>query len=256
MGWFSDITDGIGLTDSGAADRGISAQTDAMNKANAILEKNYGEAKERYQPWQEKGKEAFLSLSNMANNNEKFSDQGRFKGHSGVFSDADGEFKGHSGVFSMDDFKKDPGYAFRESEGRKNLERSAAARGGFGGGATMKALARYGQNFASNEYDKAYNRFNQDYSNSYNRYNQDYGNSYNRYTNQKNNRFNNLNQIANYGSNANNAITSAGTNNANSIANNQVGLGNSIANAELHRGDEMKGLWKMAAQGAAAYAGS
>lgn len=56
------------------------------------------------------------------------------------------------------DLTRDPGYAFRLSEGLKGLERSAAARGGLMSGATGKALTRFGQEAASQEYQNAYNR--------------------------------------------------------------------------------------------------
>lgn len=52
----------------------------------------------------------------------------------------------------------DPGYQFRLSEGMRALERSAAARGGLMSGATGRALTRYGQEAASQEYSNAYNR--------------------------------------------------------------------------------------------------
>ena len=61
--------------------------------------------------------------------------------------------------FGMDQFKADPGYAFRMSEGMKALERSAAARGGLLSGATLKGITRYGQDAASQEYQNAFNRF-------------------------------------------------------------------------------------------------
>ena len=56
------------------------------------------------------------------------------------------------------DFRKDPGYQFRMDEGLKAVRRGASAVGGRGSGATLKALQTYGQNMASSEYDKAYNR--------------------------------------------------------------------------------------------------
>jgi hypothetical protein len=59
----------------------------------------------------------------------------------------------------MDQFQADPGYAFRLSEGQKALERSAAARGGLMGGATGKALLRYGQQMGSQEFSNAFNRY-------------------------------------------------------------------------------------------------
>jgi hypothetical protein len=61
--------------------------------------------------------------------------------------------------FGMSDFEADPGYAFRLSEGTKALERSAAARGGLLSGGTGKALQRFGQDYGSQEYTNAYNRF-------------------------------------------------------------------------------------------------
>lgn len=64
--------------------------------------------------------------------------------------------------FTASDFRADPGYDFRMSEGQKALERSAAARGGLQSGGTLKALTKYSQGVASDEYQNAYNRFNQD----------------------------------------------------------------------------------------------
>ena len=61
--------------------------------------------------------------------------------------------------FSEADFKVDPGYAFRMSEGMKALERGAAARGGLLSGGTLKGAQRFGQDLASQEYQNAYNRY-------------------------------------------------------------------------------------------------
>jgi hypothetical protein len=61
--------------------------------------------------------------------------------------------------FNMGDFTTDPGYAFRLSEGQKQLDRQAAIRGGQISGGAMKAAARYGQEMGSQEYSNAYNRF-------------------------------------------------------------------------------------------------
>jgi hypothetical protein len=70
--------------------------------------------------------------------------------------------------FSASDFQTDPGYAFRLSEGQKALDRSAAARGGLYSGATLKANDQYNQNFASNEYQDAYNRYQNNRTTKYN----------------------------------------------------------------------------------------
>lgn len=61
--------------------------------------------------------------------------------------------------FSLADFSADPGYAFRQTEGQKAIERSAAARGSVLGGGTLKALTRYGQDTASQEFGNAFNRY-------------------------------------------------------------------------------------------------
>ena len=62
-------------------------------------------------------------------------------------------------AFGADQFQQDPGYAFRQAEGMKALERSAAARGNLLSGSTMKGIQRFGQDLASQEYQNAFNRF-------------------------------------------------------------------------------------------------
>lgn len=61
--------------------------------------------------------------------------------------------------FGMDQFQADPGYAFRLSEGQKQLDRMAAIRGGQISGSSLKAAARYGQEMGSQEYSNAFNRY-------------------------------------------------------------------------------------------------
>lgn len=61
--------------------------------------------------------------------------------------------------FGPDQYKADPGYAFRLAEGQKALDRSAAARGGLISGSALKAAARYGQEMGSQEYQNAFNRY-------------------------------------------------------------------------------------------------
>ena len=63
-----------------------------------------------------------------------------------------GEFTGQVNMMA------DPGYQFRLSEGLKALDRQAAARGGLISGAALKGAQRYGQDYASGEYQNAYNR--------------------------------------------------------------------------------------------------
>lgn len=72
-------------------------------------------------------------------------------------------------TFNADAMYSDPGYQFRLGEGMKGVENSAAAQGGLLSGAALKAIQKYGQDYASNEYGNAYNRFNSDQTNKYNR---------------------------------------------------------------------------------------
>lgn len=55
-------------------------------------------------------------------------------------------------------WQADPGYQFRLGEGVNALEAGAAARGGLNSGSAMKALQKFGQDYASNEYNNVYNR--------------------------------------------------------------------------------------------------
>ena len=71
--------------------------------------------------------------------------------------------------FTNADFVKDPGYEFRMAEGERGQNNSLAAQGGLLSGAAMKALERYRQGFASQEYDKAYARFTNDQQSQYSR---------------------------------------------------------------------------------------
>lgn len=61
--------------------------------------------------------------------------------------------------FSGEDMYKDPGYAFRLNEGVKALDRSAAARGGLLGGNQLRGVTQFGQDYGSQEYQNAFNRF-------------------------------------------------------------------------------------------------
>lgn len=107
----------------------ISAQ--AQREALALQQRMYEENVARQQPWLQAGQNALAKLS------------------------AASEYT----PFGMAQFQADPGYAFRLAEGQKALERSAAARGGLLGGATGKALQRYGQEMGSQEYTNAFNRY-------------------------------------------------------------------------------------------------
>lgn len=70
--------------------------------------------------------------------------------------------------FGKGDFKKDPGYQFRLDQGNQAIDRAAGARGSRYSGATLKGLQRYAQDYASGEYQNAYDRYNQNRTMNYN----------------------------------------------------------------------------------------
>lgn len=71
--------------------------------------------------------------------------------------------------FTGEDLESDPGYKFRREQGMRGVEGSAAARGGLLSGAAMKAIQKYGQGLASDEFNNAWQRDTSNKTNKYNR---------------------------------------------------------------------------------------
>lgn len=67
-------------------------------------------------------------------------------------------------TFEADDFETDPGYQFRRAEGTRGIEQSAAAGGSLQSGASLKALTRFNQDTASDEYGKAFGRWSDEHN--------------------------------------------------------------------------------------------
>lgn len=65
---------------------------------------------------------------------------------------------GTQGMSPEEIMRMDPGYQFRLNEGNKAITNLASAGGRLNSGATLKALTRFGQDYASNEYGNIYNR--------------------------------------------------------------------------------------------------
>jgi len=110
--------------------------------------------------------------------------------------------------FSAADMNADPvynsGLQFGLDEGRKGLERQAAAGGSMLSGATLKALTRFGNDYGSTKANESYNRFQ---------------------TNQTNN-FNRLASVSGAGQTAVGQVGAAGQSMANNVSQNQLGVGN------------------------------
>jgi hypothetical protein len=123
-----------------------SAQQDAANQANATQLQMYNQQRADLAPYSAVGTEGLNAL----------------RTYLGVGGDKTAaNYGGFNQRFGMDQFTMDPGYAFRLKEGQNALDRQAAARGGLISGGALKAAGRYGQDYASNEYTNAFNRFTQ-----------------------------------------------------------------------------------------------
>lgn len=187
-----------GAMSSSAASDAADGQLKASRESNALQEKMYNQTRADNEPWRQAGIGALGEMGNA-------------------------DFKRD---FTAADFTKDPGYDFRMSEGQKALERSAAARGGLQSGGTLKALSRYGQDFASNEYGNVYNRFNAD----------------------RDRRYGRLSTLAGGGQGANASNATGGMNYANNAGSNMMGAANAqgaagIASANAW-GNTLSGLSK------------
>lgn len=130
-----------------------------------------------------------------------------------------GDFGSLMRRFSMSDFEADPGYAFRMKEGLAGVESGAAARGGLLSGAAQKALQKYGQGLASQEYGNAYNRFTADQTNQYNR----------------------LAGLVNTGQGATNQVSNAAANFGQQAGANAIGAGNAIASGQIGSANALVG---------------
>jgi hypothetical protein len=127
-----------------AAKKASKAQVDAAREAQAANERNLQKQIDLQEPFRQGGLTAQNKIMELL----------------GIGGDANSaEYGNAAKPFGMDQFKADPGYDFRMSEGMKALERSAAARGGLMSGSALKGITRFGQDLASTEYNNAFNRY-------------------------------------------------------------------------------------------------
>lgn len=124
--------------------------------------------------------------------------------------------------FTLADFQESPAYQFNLAEGRKALEKSAAARGTYYAPATLQDIGKFSQGLASNEFNNAYGMFNQDYSNAYNAYNTNMRNVWDR-----------LYALSGSGQNAAAQTGAFGTTVGGQIGENIIGAGNARAAGQI-----------------------
>jgi hypothetical protein len=121
------------------------------------------------------------------------------------------------GRYTGQDLQNDPGYQFGLTQGTRSVEQSAAARGGLYSGATMKALQRYGQDYAGTKFNEGFNR------------------------NQAQNDaiFGRFASLAGLGQAGSSQLANAGQNYANNVGNNMIGVGNVIAANQINQGNQL-----------------
>lgn len=148
MGIETAITGGLGLLNgvmgSDAAENAADTQAEAGDKATALQKEMFDKQIELQEPFRQAG----------------LTGQNRLMELLGLGGNANAQGYGSAMKnFGQEDFQADPGYQFRLEQGRRALDRSAAARGGMLSGAAIKSANDYGQNMASQEYGNAFNRY-------------------------------------------------------------------------------------------------
>jgi hypothetical protein len=133
-GWVAGAIAVSSVVGAKAAKGAASTQAAAARDAAELQNEQFQQTREDQAPWRAAGVNALAEMQRTAGN-------------------VPAAFK-----FGDYEFKADPGYGFRLSEGQKALDRQAAARGGLISGGALKAAGRYGQDMASQEYQNAYNR--------------------------------------------------------------------------------------------------
>ena len=137
-------TIGGGLIAAGGAKKAANIQAEAAREAQAANERALERQIELQEPFRQAGLTAQEQIMQLL----------------GIGGDATAAGYGSlAKPFGQTDFQQDPGYAFRQSEGMKALERSAAARGNLLSGGTLRGIQRFGQDLASQEYGNAFNRY-------------------------------------------------------------------------------------------------
>lgn len=133
-----------GAASASASSKAAKAQTRAAQDATAAQERMFQKQTELQEPFRQGGLTAQQEIMQLL----------------GIGGDKTAAGYGSLGkAFGTEQFQQDPGYAFRQSEGMKALERSAAARGNLLSGSTLKGVQRFGQDLASQEYQNAFNRY-------------------------------------------------------------------------------------------------
>ncbi len=209
---------------SGAAKDAAATQQTEANQALDFQKQQYADQKANQAPWLAAGQTALGQLSSLTG-------PGGLPAYGKTFDP--GTFTAPTGV----DFTNDPGYQFRLAEGQKALERSAAARGTGTGGAALKAAARFGQDYSSNEYSNVYNRAIQGFQTNATTGQNAFNTNYNVFSQDQGNQFNRLAAIAGLGQTATGQLGQTGTATAGNVGSIYSNLGTNLSNLQTQGGN-------------------
>jgi hypothetical protein len=196
-----------------AIQHGYDLQHQDNQAALSFQKQQYNTAQKNFAPWLQSGTGAINAL---------WSDL-----KAGKYGDWTGQFTAPTAA----EAQQDPGYQFRVSEGLKGIDRGAAARGGILTGGTLKAEQQFGQDMASQEYDKVYGR-------RFGEYLQKFG----EFQSNNTNRFNRYASIAGVGQQAANSSAQVGQQAAGNVTNILSNDGSNALNAYSNIGSA-RALW-------------
>lgn len=128
-------------------DKQLLAQRDALDQQLAVQNRMYEQSRADFAPYRGSGVANVNQLNTLLG-------IGGDTGAANYGKYATAEFTPE--MFAAN---RDPGYAFRLSEGLKGLDRQAAARGGLISGNALKAASGFAGEQASQEYQNAFNRY-------------------------------------------------------------------------------------------------
>jgi hypothetical protein len=143
-----------GAMASSAAGDAADAQVQSGREANATQRYMYDTTRADQAPYRDVGYSALDAM--RARMGLQVANPSMMPGTSGGASGA--PWASNAQFSPQQLMQEDPGYQFRLGEGEKALNRSAAAGSGQLSGATLKALSRYNQDYASNEFNNSFNR--------------------------------------------------------------------------------------------------
>lgn len=186
---------GVGLQYT-SSQNAAHAQSSAAGSANDLAKYEYDQSRSDQQPYRDAGYSALSRMSDLL-------------GLSGNTS-ADG-YGSLRKQFTGADLTSDPGYQFELAQGLKTEQNSAAARGGLYSGAEMKALSKYGTDYAGTKFNEAWNRDQAE----------------------KTAEYNHLAGVSGTGQTATNQVDAAGQNYATTAGNNLIGAGNARGAADI-----------------------